>query len=719
MPPWPSAENHLPLLRRRLRRAGERADGDACTCAAIPTHPANLGRLCSKGAALGETLSLRSRLLYPEVDGRRVTLGRGARHGRRRLPRRSSHEHGPDAVAFYVSGQLLTEDYYVANKLMKGFIGSGNIDTNSRLCMSSAVAGHKRAFGDDMVPGCYEDLELADLVVLVGSNTAWCHPVLYPAHRRRRKQERPGLQRRGHRPAPHRHLRGRRPAPGRCAPAPMRCCSTACWRTCAREDALDCAFLERTPRASAPRWPRRAPQPDIAAVAQTAAWPRPQVRGVLRPVRAHRRVRHAVLAGRQPVILRHRQGQRHHQLPPGSPAASAGPAWGRSRITGQPNAMGGREVGGLANQLAAHMDFDRRRHRERGAGFWSAPRIAQQPGLKAVDLFRAVERRADQGAVDHGHQPGGEPAGCRPVRRALRECDLVVVSDCVAHTDTTPCAHVLLPAAAWGEKDGTVTNSERRISRQRAFLPPPGEARPDWWIVARWRDAWASATPSTTRMPPAIFREHAALSAVGNDGKRDFDLSGLAEVSGRTYDALAPVQWPVRCQAERHRADVRRRPLLHAQRPARFLAITPRPPAHPTERYPLVLNTGRVRDQWHTMTRTGLAARLSAHTVEPYVEIHPPDAVRFGVADGALARVARSGASRARVCGWRTRNAPARCSCRCTGATSSAARRIDARGEPGHRSHLRRTGVQAHPGAHRAIEAGVVRLSAVAPQAVS
>ena len=211
---------------------------------------------------------------------------------------------------------------------------------------------------------------------------------------------------------------------------------------------------------------------------------------------------------------------------------------------------------------------------------------------------------------------------------------------------------MLLPAQAWGEKDGTVTNSERRISRQRAFLKPAGEARPDWWIVAEVAQRLGHG--ACLRLPDAaaIFREHAALSALANDGARDFDLSGLADVSDADYEQLAPVQWPVT------RDKPQGTPRLFGDgafftpsRRARFLPITPRPPAHPTDtQYPLVLNTGRVRDHWHTLTRTGLAARLSAHTIEPCLEIHPQDAASFGVTDGALARVASPwGQSTARV----------------------------------------------------------------------
>jgi len=155
-------------------------------------HPANFGRLCSKGSALGDTVDLDGRLLVPSVAGKQVGWDQALDTVANKF-KSVIEQHGPDAVAFYVSGQLLTEDYYVANKLMKGFIGSANIDTNSRLCMASSVAGHRRAFGTDTVPGCYEDLELADLIILIGSNTAWCHPIVYQRIVKA-KEERPELQ---------------------------------------------------------------------------------------------------------------------------------------------------------------------------------------------------------------------------------------------------------------------------------------------------------------------------------------------------------------------------------------------------------------------------------------------------------------------------------------------------------------------------------------------
>jgi assimilatory nitrate reductase catalytic subunit len=229
------------------------------------------------------------------------------------------------------------------------------------------------------------------------------------------------------------------------------------------------------------------------------------------------------------------------------------------------------------------------------------------------------------------------------VREALIKLDLFVVSENVRSNDTVNAgAHVLLPAAAWGEKDGTVTNSERRISRQRAFLPLPGEARPDWRIVSDVAQRLGFAEAFGYNSPADVFREHAALSAFENGGSRDFDLGALAAISDDEYDALVPLQWPLR-KGERpaERRFFAEGGFFTPDRKARFIA--PEPPAlkeATSEAYPLRLNTGRIRDQWHTMTRSGLSPRLAAHLPEPFVEVSPGDAAAFGLSDGGFARVA-------------------------------------------------------------------------------
>jgi len=309
-------------------------------------------------------------------------------------------------------------------------------------------------------------------------------------------------------------------------------------------------------------------------------------------------------------------------------------------LTGQPNAMGGREVGGLANQLAAHMaftppDIDRVRR------FWKAPRIATNEGLKAVQMFDAIARGEIKALWVMGTNPAVSLPDADAARTALKKLELFVVSENVRSNDTVDAgAHVLLPAEAWGEKSGTVTNSERRISRQRAFLNAPGEAKPDWWIVGEIAKRLGFGAAFDFNSAADVFREHAALSAFENDGARDFDIGALKAVSDEGFDAMAPVQWPIRLDAQPQARFFGEGGFFSNDNRARFIA--PEIPALRTETTaarPLRLNTGRIRDQWHTMTRTGASPRLGQHLPEPFVEIHPDDAARHGVADGDFARV--------------------------------------------------------------------------------
>ena len=450
------------------------------------------------------------RLLYPEIGGVRagwdeaLDLVAG-------MFRRTIDAHGPDAVALYVSGQFLTEDYYVANKLMKGFIGTANIDTNSRLCMASSVAGHIRAFGEDLVPGVYEDIEEADLVVLVGSNAAWCHPVLY--QRLAAAQAGARHQDRRDRPAPHRDLRHRRSASR--DPSRLRCRAVrGAAAPSGRERRLRPrlyrrAHDRRSPPRSRPRAlacrrsPRRRGSPmSIPATSRRFYdW-----------FAAHRAHRHALFAGGEPVLRRHRQGQRDHQLP--SRDRPHRPPRHGAVLADRPAERDGRARGRRSREPArrAYGLCERGRYRPRAAASGTRRDIATRPGLKAVELFDAML----DGRVKALWMLGTNPAASMPraarVREALAACPFVVVSDCWP-TDTTRFADVVLPAAGWGEKDGTVTNSERMISRQRAFRAPPGEARPDWWMLTEMarRHGLGSRVP----VPPPGRHLPRARRAVG------------------------------------------------------------------------------------------------------------------------------------------------------------------------------------------------------------
>jgi assimilatory nitrate reductase catalytic subunit len=603
-----------------------------------PDHPANFGRLCSKGSALAETLGLEDRLLHPEIGGKRVSWD-DALDAVAGTFQSTIAEHGPDSVAFYVSGQLLTEDYYVANKLMKGYIGSANIDTNSRLCMASSVAGHRRAFGADTVPVDYADLEIADLVVLVGSNLAWCHPVIYQ-RLAAAKAARPELT--------VVLIDPRETATAQLADLHLPLAPGS-------DVALFNGLLDHLALGYADSdfvATHTSGLHEALAVARTAGFAE-----ALRETRLDARdLRHfyELFARTEKVVTVYSQGV--NQSVAGTDKVNAiinchlltgrigKLGMGPFSMTGQPNAMGGREVGGLANQLAAHMDIDNPLHRRIVQDFWRSPVLAATPGLKAVDLFAAVADGRVKALWIMATNPVDSLPDADAVAAALQACPFVVVSDVTCDADTVCYADVLLPAAAWGEKDGTVTNSERRISRQRPFLHEPGEARRDWRIVVDVAARMGFAKDFAYRSEADIFREHAALSASHNRGDRDFDIGGLAGLSDRDYDKLAPVQWPV-AEEETTAEEVPARMFADGRyftpdRRARFVPTPYRLPRElVSDAYPFVLNTGRVRDHWHTLTRTAKSPRLSGHMAEPYCELHPDDAARFGIAPAELVTV--------------------------------------------------------------------------------
>ncbi|WP_108815093.1 nitrate reductase [Loktanella sp. Alg231-35] len=583
-----------------------------------PDHPANFGRLCSKGAALGDTIDLEGRLLHPKVNGADTDWDTALDLVTEKFSAAIA-EHGPESVAFYASGQLLTEDYYVANKLMKGFIGAANIDTNSRLCMASSVAGHKRAFGTDTVPGTYADLEQADLVVLVGSNLAWCHPVLY-----------------------------QRIAAAKEARPDMRIVNVDPRHT-ATTDLADMHL-------------QIAPDGDIALFngllaylvevgAVDLAYVQEHVHGCFDAVKSAQLgdpLNSGLGAGdlaafyqlwtqTKKVVTIYSQGV--NQSSCGTDKVNAilnchlatgrigRPGMGPFSVTGQPNAMGGREVGGLANMLANHLELDNADHQHLVQDFWDSPTICTKPGLKAVDLFEACARGQIKALWVMSTNPAVSMPDSNGVAAAIAAVPFVVTSDIMKKTDTNNLAHVLLPATGWGEKDGTVTNSERRISRQRAFLPSPGIARPDWDIISDVATRMGFGDAFAYKKPADIFAEYVALDGAASHIARDLDLSIFADAD---YAKLIPTQWP----QDDHRffADGR---FYHPDGKARMIAVIA--PILTKPRF--TLNTGRNRDQWHTMMRTGKSARLSAHLAEPFVEINPADAVELGAAAGALIEV--------------------------------------------------------------------------------
>ncbi len=590
-------------------------------------HPANRGQLCIKGANLAATTAVTGRLKQPQIAGKPTDWDTALDLVAGRFNAVIT-EHGPEAVAFYLSGQLLTEDYYVANKLMKGFLGSANVDTNSRLCMASAVAAHKRAFGEDVVPCDYTDLEEADLVVLVGSNMAWAHPVVYQ------------------RLAVARELHGTRVVvvdprvTPTCEIADLHLALNpgsdidlfnALLTHLSDNSHIDHSFIDKHTEG----WEETRDQADIS-ITQTSA--------------ATGLTEHDLVnflnwfAATDRVVTVFSQGV--NQSSRGTDKANAiinchlatgrigRVGCGPFSITGQPNAMGGREVGGMASQLAAHMDFDADSI-ERIRRFWQAPNVASAPGLKAVDMFQALEEGKVKVIWIMGTNPAVSLPDSESVRRALAACPTVVVSDCTAATDTNVYADILLPAQGWGEKDGSVTNSERFVSRQRRLLPPSGDAMPDWWILCQVAARMGFAEAFNYANPAQIFAEHAQLSAFENNGERLFNLSHLAGQTEDEYDNMRPNRWP----KARPFADAR---FSTPNRRARFIPIKNKPIKNESSGQNtgmLLLNTGRYRDQWHTMTRTGSVADLFQDSWLPALQIHPTDAAKRNIKNGDVVQV--------------------------------------------------------------------------------
>ena len=635
------------LIHSEADAYGERIvaiDGD-------PEHPANFGRLCSKGRNLPETVAGHAgRVLVPEL------------RAQRQAPRRVVEwdealdtvaarlvgivrRHGPDAVAFYLSGQLLSEDYYVFNKLAKGLLGTNNIDTNSRLCMSSAVSAYKLALGADGPPTCYEDLEQARTVLFAGSNMAYAHPVLF----RRLEQARTDNP----------QVRWIVVDPRRTDTAAMADLHLAIqpgtdvalfngmlhhliW-----EGLVDTAFVnahtegfaelkcllrDYTPRMSA----------EICGIAQEDL------------------IQAAEWFGRSPAALSlycmglnqsaHGTDKNLALINLHLATAQIGkPGAGPFSLTGQPNAMGGREVGGMATMLAAHREISSDSDRAELERLWRLPegRLSARPGAAAVKLFDGLREGRIKAVWIACTNPVHSMPDIAGVREALQRAEYVVVQEAFADTDTVPYADALLPASSWGEKEGTVTNSERRITRVRAAVAPPGQARADAWIareVARRMEAKlrrcsapdaaiAEQTLFAFDTPAAIFDEHRALT-IG----RDLDIGGL---DYRRLEQEGPQQWPFPAGAERGQSRRYTEGVFAtASGRARLHVTAYRPVAEPTSaRYPLRLLTGRLRDQWHGMSRSGRVPALFAHSPEPGLRMHPDDAARRGLQAGELVRI--------------------------------------------------------------------------------
>jgi len=601
-----------------------------------PDHPANFGDICAKAVHLPPVIRTDDRLLYPQIRGRRdaslerVSWERALRFTGNRLQEIVA-AHGPDAVAFYGSGQLLTEEYYVASKLAKGFFRTNNFDTNSRLCMASAAVGYTRSLGSDGPPTAYEDFELADCFFLIGTNTADCHPIIFKRVKKRKLQ------------APDEVFvivadpRWTETADIADLHLPLRPGSdiallNAILHVCWKEKLVDQCFIEEHTsgwdvlRSVIERYPPERAEAITGLsreIIVTAAIRFGQAKAALTLWSMGINQSHIGTDKNAAIINLHlATGQI------GRPGA------GPFSLTGQPNAMGGRESGGLAHLLPGYRSVADAEARSTVEEYWKIPpgNISPVPGRPALEIFEGLLSGEVRAIWILCTNPAASMPDLDLVEKALRQAELVV-EDAYHPTETSRFADVLLPAAQWPEKDGVMTNSERRLTYLPKLADPPGEALPDAEIITRfaWVMGWKQWFPYSSAVE--IFDEFAALTAATR-----CDCSGVSHARLR---AEGPLQWP--CPSNDHRGTARlyadaRFPTGDGR--ARFIPVQHDPPVEPPDpSFPLTLTTGRVRDHWHTLTRTGKSPALTARTREPILEVNLQDARRAGVRDGDFVEV--------------------------------------------------------------------------------
>jgi assimilatory nitrate reductase catalytic subunit len=609
-----------------------------------PDHPANFGRLCTKGATLHLTTKPEARALYPE-------LRRNRNEPRQRASWDESldyiaarfaatiNKYGPDSVAFYISGQLLTEDYYIFNKLAKGLIGTNNVDTNSRLCMSSAVAGYKATLGADAPPACYEDIDHADCIFIAGSNTAYAHPILYRRIEDARAKN-PNLKIIVVDPrvtdtaqAADLHLAI---LPGTDVALFNGMLHVMLW-----EGLLNMAYIQ-------------AHTEGFEALKDTVREYTPKMVADICGIKETDIITAAKWFGAGPTLSMYCQGLNQSTSGTDKNAALINlhlataqigkPGAGPLSLTGQPNAMGGREVGGMANLLSAHRDLANPEHRAEVASLWGVDSIPAEPGKTAVEMFDAIRDGTIKAVWIACTNPAQSMPNLSSVIEALGKAELVVVQDAFHDTETTSYADVLLPATTWGEKEGTVTNSERRITRVHSALEAPGEARHDWQIAVDFahRLGRLSNKRNAAKLFPYTRTEHIFNEHRETTRGRDLDITGL---SYGLLDKQGPQQWPFPPQVSTGSVLDNKR--LYADGifqktggKAHFANTVYKATADRTDaRYPLHLNTGRLRDQWHGMTRTGIVAQLFNHAEEPIISMNGGDMKRRSINHNDLVKV--------------------------------------------------------------------------------
>ena len=596
-------------------------------------HPANHGQLCTKGAALHLSTDAAARLLHPEINGARKTWGEALDHAVEKF-RQIIAAHGPDAVAFYVSGQLLTEEYYVFNKLAKGLIGTNNVDTNSRLCMSSAVAGYKQSLGADAPPCAYEDIDCADLILIAGSNAAFAHPIVFRRIEEARARN-PGLRLIVVDP--------RATVTARAAdlhlalkPGTDIALFNAMLHVIERDGLSNFQFRD----SKTENFENLKPLIDQWTPERAAEVCELPVDKIVQAARMFGTAKGALSLYCQGLNQSASGTWKNCALINLHLATGqiGRPGAGPFSLTGQPNAMGGREVGGMANLLSGHRDLDNAEHRKEVAALWGIDAVPATPGKTAVEMFEAIGRGEIKAVWIACTNPAQSMPDANAVRKALERAEFVVVQEAFRDAETCAYADVLLPAASWAEKDGTATNSERRISRVRAAVAPPGEARADWRIAVDFARKLSAFCPGKETLfeydtPEDIFNEHRESTR-----GRDLDIAGL---SYAVLERDGPQQWPYPEGARSGRARLYTDGVFPTPGGrARFVATEYLPPVEATDaKFPLRLTTGRLRDQWHSMTRTGLVARLHSHSPEPEIVLNEIDLQENGISNHDLVRV--------------------------------------------------------------------------------
>jgi len=603
-----------------------------------PDHPANFGRLCTKGATLHLTAKLDNRLLYPEM--------RTSRAAQRQTASWDDsldfvadkfadtiQKHGPDSVAFYISGQLLTEDYYVFNKLAKGLIGTNNVDSNSRLCMSSAVAGYKTTLGSDAPPACYEDIDHTNCLLIAGSNTAFAHPIIF-----RRiedaKANNPDLKiivvdprKTDTAMSADLHLAI---LPGTDVALFNGMLHLLLW-----EGLLDNAFI-------------KANTSGFETLKDTVREYTPKMVADICGIKEADIITAAKWFGAGPSLSMYCMGLNQSIHGTDKNAALINlhlatgqigkPGAGPFSLTGQPNAMGGREVGGMANLMSGHRDLANPQHRDEIAQLWGVDSVPQTAGKTAVEMFDAVKSGEIKAIWIACTNPAHSMPDLNNVLQALEAAELVVVQDAFDNTSTGKYADVLLPASTWGEKEGVVTNSERRITRVNSAVTPPAQARHDWAIMVDFAQRLAQRLAKPNTLFPyttteEIFNEHRATTA-----GRDLDISGL---SYAVLNEAGPQQWPFKTGDSVGKARLYEDGVFAtADGKAIFTNTSYKPTTDKVDaRYPLHLLTGRLRDQWHGMSRTGTVAQLFNHAEQPCIFMNADDMSRRLIKDGDIVKV--------------------------------------------------------------------------------